>query len=195
VTLTLKSSDTPLAEQLDRLIASFRRLRRTPLWLRGCFASAATIEVTRNEETRRWHPHLHVLVKGKYIPHADLKDVWHRITKDSSIVDIRFIKDREKAIRYMAKYVTKPMSAGYDTEPDALAEAIEALKGRRLVLLTGEWHSLKVAIKDDDSNWQYVGTLQSIIERGLAGQPDALEILNHLKGGKECLLTKTGQPP
>lgn len=195
VTLTVRSSATPLREQIDRLYACFRRLRKTTLWIRHCYASAATLEVTRNRDTGQWHPHLHVLVKGRFMPHADLKAQWLRITKDSSIVDIRLVKHRGKAIRYLSKYVTKPMTHGYDTEPAALAEAITALKGRRLILLTGEWKALNVEQRQTDGTWQYVGQLEAIINRGVNGDDVAIAILGYLRSDPQSWQTQPGQPP
>lgn len=195
ITLTIRSNDAPLTEQIDRLYRSFRRLRKTTLWVRHCYAAAATLEVTRNKTTQRWHPHLHVLAKGKYIPHADLKAEWLRITKDSPIVDIRLVKHREKAIRYLSKYVTKPMTHEYDTQPDALAEAITALKGRRLILLTGEWKNLTVAEQHDNTTWTYVATLDSLLRRGIDGDATAVEILGYLRSDTSSWQTQTGKPP
>lgn len=195
ITLTVRSNDEPLKQQIDRLYVSFRKLRRTTLWIRHCYAAAATLEITRNRDTGQWHPHLHVLAKGKYIPHAELKAEWLRITKDSHVVDIRLVKHREKAIRYLSKYVAKPMTHQYDTEPDALTEAIAALKGRRLILLTGEWQSLHVEHKSPDGTWNYVGTLETLINRGIDGDADAVAILTFLRSDSSCWKTKPGQPP
>lgn len=112
LTLTLATSDAPLRLELQRLMSSFRELRRTRTWQRHVSAAIWTLEVTRCAKTGRWHPHLHLLLRGTFIPHAQLKTAWHRITGDSFIVDVRMIHDRRQAARYLAKYVAKAADLG-----------------------------------------------------------------------------------
>jgi len=195
ITLTMVHTAAPLAEQLDKLYACYKRLRRTRLWVKHVDAAAATVEVTYNKTTNTWHPHLHVLAKGSYVPHQDLKAEWRRITRDSYIVSISLVQDERRAVNYLAKYVTKPMVHDYSTHQSALCEAIQALKGRRLVLLTGEWHALQVEKPAPDGVWEYVGTLETVLNRALAGDSEALGILDRLGKPGSWRTRITGQPP
>lgn len=118
MTFTLLSCDAPLGEQLIRLRSTFSRLRRTKLWRDRVDGGLYTVEVTYNRKTGQWHPHIHAVAEGKYIPQALLADEWERITGDSRVVDIRACRSRRQAVKYLAEYVQKtsdvekfPMSA------------------------------------------------------------------------------------
>lgn len=58
------------------------------------------------EATARGEPHLHILMRGPYIPQALLSSIMAELI-DSPIVDIRKIKGAREVIRYVAKYITK----------------------------------------------------------------------------------------
>lgn len=195
ITLTVKHNDTPLREQVDRLYSCYKRLRKTVLWQRHVYAAAALLEVKRGATDKLWHPHLHVLAKGKFVPHADLKEQWHRITQDSYVVDIRLIRDHAKAASYVSKYVTKPMVQTYSTDPDAVAEAIEAMHHRRTVLLTGDWKKLNWEKQTDDLLWTWVGNLDSLVHRALAGEPDALQVMDRLRSNGKWRPTENARSP
>lgn len=107
ITLTLAPGQGGLRSQTHRLLSSFRELRRGLFWRRCVRRGFWCLEVTRGREGVHWHVHLHLLVDGSYVPHAQLKTAWHRITGDSYIVDLRFAHDRRNAARYLAKYVQK----------------------------------------------------------------------------------------
>ena len=88
-TLTLKAVATPLRSQIGRLIDSWRKMSRVPsikLLLRG---GATVMELTINPVTGLWHPHLHVIFHGLYLPQPLVRKHWHRITGDSFICDVR----------------------------------------------------------------------------------------------------------
>lgn len=55
-------------------------------------------------------PHLHLLIKGKFLPWKWLKNRWSKIT-GSTHVDIRRIKGGRDAARYVAKYLGKDLHA------------------------------------------------------------------------------------
>lgn len=107
VTLTLQSSAAPLRDQISFLRASFRRLRQQALWSASQDFGWAVVELTYNEESHLWHPHLHVVTKGRWIPQASLSLAWAKASNGSSIVDIRGIKRNSDAIGYITKYVGK----------------------------------------------------------------------------------------
>jgi hypothetical protein len=143
VTLTLKSSTQSLKHQLDRLYDAFRALRRREFWKAHVFAGIAVAEVTRNRDTGAWHPHLHVIVDGTYMPQSALSDEWHTVTGDSSIVDIRAVHDRRTAAKYVACYVAKP-AALLTLPPAAVIEFAYAVHGRRMLVAFGSAHRIRV---------------------------------------------------
>lgn len=143
VTLTLKSSRDTLKGQLDRLYEAFRDLRRRGFWKAHVTAGVAVAEVTRNADTDEWHPHLHILVDGSFMPQAALSREWADVTAGSMIVDIRAVHDRRNAARYIAAYVAKPTQVtGWP--PHAINEFTQALHGRRMLVTFGKAHRVKV---------------------------------------------------
>jgi hypothetical protein len=153
LTFTLRSSDEPLRDQLDRLYASLRQLRRTAEWQRHVRGGIATVEVTRNPRTGQWHPHLHVLADGTYWKQSQLSAAWRAVTGDSPIVDIRAVRSRNAAAQYVAKYAAKPLDMrGWPL--DAIADLAAALHRRRLVLTFGSLHGHKLDADDERERGQ-----------------------------------------
>lgn len=186
LTLTLRHTDAPLADQIDRLQHAFTRLRRRAFWIKRVDAGAWFIELTYNSQNDRWHPHLHIVTTGRYMDHESLRATWHRITGDSYIVDIRLIRDPDRAAGYVSKYASKPMATAYVHAPHRLDEAIEALHGRRLCGTFGDWRHIKLTeLPDDPTDWRYVGNLGCMILAANRGDHVAKHVIYHL----------TNQPP
>lgn len=139
LTLTVKHSAAPLAEQLGDLYAAFKLLRRRPEWKAHVRGGVAVCEVKLGRDGESWHPHLHVLIDGTYFPHATIKRVWAEITGDSSIVHIKAMHSRQAAAKYVGTYVAKPADV-LSLRPGQLCEYASALHGRRLVVAFGSMH-------------------------------------------------------
>lgn len=182
VTLTLKHTPAPLTMQLDHLLHSFRLLRRSKLWKRRVPGGAAFLEITWNPDTRRWHPHLHVIVTGKYIPRHDLSVLWKSITKDSHILDIRFVRDTAAAVNYVAKYATKSLSNTVVNDHSALREAIEALAGRKTIYAFGCWARWKLLGNPDDESWAVLYSADDLRNRAYGGDELCVRILAAVTG-------------
>lgn len=143
LTLTIRSTSEPLRTQLDRLYGYYRDLRRTAEWRKHVYGGIATVEITRNESTGQWHPHLHVLTDGRFWKQSSIADTWEQVTGGSRIVDIRMIHKRSTVARYVAKYASKPPNM--DGWPaDAIREFAEAVHRRRMVIATGNMHGKHV---------------------------------------------------
>jgi hypothetical protein len=96
-------------------------------------------------------------VAGKYLPHAKLKQLWHKITSDSNIVDIRPVRDLEAASTEVARYATSPADITKVGMDEAM-EIYDSTKGRRIC---GSWGSArKVTLMpkpaDDRDMWDKV---------------------------------------
>lgn len=156
VTLTLRSGDEPLGQTLDRLFTSFKKLRATPLWKRCVDAGAAFTELHHRPEQRRWHVHLHILTRGRWLPQRDLSAAWLACTGDSSIVDIRFVRSADAAAAYVCKYVSKPGGCLHTQDEATLVHAVRALRGRRLLLTFGDWRTAKLSKDRDAEVWEFV---------------------------------------
>jgi len=182
VTLTLRSSDQPLADQLDRLYQAFARLRRTKLWTSSVRGGAAVCEVTYNHGRGQWHPHLHCIVEGSWLPLEDLRSTWLRLTGDSYVCDVRLASGAEHVAAYVCKYLSKPTAASWSNRPDQLAEAITAFTGRRLIMTFGTWHGVKLKLPADSTVWRAVAPLAEILRDAANRLPYAVRILSLLKG-------------
>jgi len=181
LTLTLKHSTQPLASQIDRIYAAFRALRRLPFWTRRITGGAAVLEIKRSWRADEWHVHLHCLIAGSYLPHAEIKANWWKITGDSNIVDIRPVHTVANAAKYISKYITKPLSVTVINKPDALAELFSACGRRRLVLTWGLWRGVKLSAKLDETHWRSLCPLPVLYERAAGGDDNAQQIITALE--------------
>jgi len=90
-------------ERLKKLAWAWRtvvkRLRRE----RGknAIEYLAVVEATKNGE-----PHLHILLRAKYIAQRYLSECMSQLI-NSPIIDIRRVRSRQEVVRYVAKYITK----------------------------------------------------------------------------------------
>jgi hypothetical protein len=191
-TLTLRSRDEPLATTCDRLSRSFARLRSRKLWKARVRGGVAFLEVTYSKTTGYWHAHLHLIIEGLYVPKALLKRLWHEITGDSYIVDIRIVRDNAKAARYVSKYVSKPLDGPALRSDKHLTEAIVALKSRRLCTTFGCWRGVNLTETPDDGEWIAVATLNSLLHHVRTGHAFAIEFLTAIVANNR---TRSRAPP
>jgi hypothetical protein len=136
-----------------------------------------TLEV-KLSKAGKWHPHLHLLVEGAYIPQDVLSKLWIEITGDSYIVDVRDAcpDDAQEVTRYLTKYITKPAGVDVVNSPDRFDQYMVAIAGSRAFEFLGSWRGLPDPPDEteDQSQWVFIGTLDQIRERALAGNPAAL---------------------
>lgn len=188
VTLTRRHSHAPLTDQLDSLLASFRRLRQRGWWTEAVTGGAAFIELHRGDHDGLWHVHLHVLCESEFLPQADLSREWYAVTTDSSIVDVRAIASPAKAASYVAKYVSKPGSARVYNDPTALREMIDALAGRRLCMTFGTWRG--TPLEPDEApeiGWTAICPLGQLWDHVIHGDPEAVQCWTILVQRYPCL--------
>lgn len=195
ITLTLRSTNEPLVELLDKLHNSFAALRRRGLWKRKVGGGVAMLEVKWSEATQRWHPHFHVLFTGQYIPQDRLRDAWREITKTSYIVDVRLVRSKDQAAKYITKYATKPLDGSFTRRPDLLREAMTALKGRKLALTFGTWRGVVLADTASEEGWSYVARLGDLICDAANGDVEANQILVTLSDQNLSLIYERAPPP
>jgi hypothetical protein len=120
------------------------------------------IELTRNIETKLWHPHLHVLYEGEFFPHVKLAADWLALTGDSKIVHITAINSVKSAAFYVTKYITKTADSSVYSDHEALCEAVLACKNRRLCIPFGTWRRLGLMHNPEEHDWTYVATLNEL---------------------------------
>ena len=186
ITLTLRKSERPLSEDIDRLYSGFVRLRRRRLWTKSQKGGIAFIEIKRRRGDDGWHVHLHAISEGHDICQNKLSVAWHEITGDSFIVHVRWCDSDGRAAFYAAKYAGKGIHGSCYHDPDVLREAIIALKGRRLIAKWGGWRDLSIESDEEPGGWIAVDSLARLFRRKAAGDVVAGAILQSLSGEPTC---------
>lgn len=161
ITLTVKNG-ADLSERMSHLKSAFKTLverRRDSLKKKRGYVEFSKLdgavfsyELTRNEKTQEWHPHLHMFaLANDWIDRDALINEWQSITGDSHIVDVRRVKkDKElgygKAFAEVFKYSLKfsDLSLG-DTW-----EGFKGLRGQRLTGAIGSLYGVKIPEGNED---------------------------------------------
>jgi hypothetical protein len=197
VTLTLRTEGLPLREALSKLQHAFRRLLRTGLWRGRVTGGAAFLEVKWNPDSARWHPHIHAIVQGRYIPHDLLRRTWLLITGDSSVVRVQVVKSHESVTRYVTTYASKTVRTSDFPTDASLREAITALHGTRLCRTFGTWRGVALTKTEPEGVWIIVDSLQAILFAALQGDDRSRAILAALRTGpaRQFLLDHPAKPP
>ncbi len=157
ITLTLKHNDDPLEVQIKHLYKSFQKLRKRAYFQRLITGGVWFFQLKYNSSDEEWHPHIHCLVAGKYLPHKRLRDLWFKITGDSHVVDIRSVKDLDSCSNEVARYATSPADITAVTLDRAL-NIFYATKHRRICGSWGNARSitLKPTPLEDTGEWEKV---------------------------------------
>jgi hypothetical protein len=182
VTFTVKHTTKPLYNQLRKLFADFRLIRRVEPWKSMVSGGAYFCEIKLSEADGMWHPHLHCLVEGGFIDQQQLRDAWLRITGDSFVVDVRAVSDQESVVRYVSKYVGKPVDASVYKDPERLAEYILAVGGTRFCGGFGDWRGFRLEARSTtDVVWKKLGMLTTLLDDARSGDQAALELITALR--------------
>lgn len=185
VTLTLRHTDQCLGEQISRLLKAFASLRRTELWRKTQTGGVSMLEVKQAKSCSNWHPHLHIITEGRYLPQKLLSQAWLAVTGDSYIVDVRAIRDAGQAVQYVTKYVTKPIHGAVFRSPGALDQAIQAFQGRRLCTTFGSWRGYALnEAPDAPASWIKIDRLKDLIYRANHGDTDARDLLRKVTNSR-----------
>jgi len=182
VTLTLRSEPgDPLSPLLDRLHYCFARLRRHQWWASRVDGGICILEVKYVATSRRWHPHLHLLVQGRYLPQPELAALWLKYTQDSYIVDVRMVRGTGLLTHYVTKYVAKPGDYTTLHSPLLLLEMVKSLQGRRLCSTFGHWRGFRLLDRGEAVGWLFVDTLAGIFWAAREGDDEARRILHAIR--------------
>ncbi len=164
-TFTLKHTDDTLPAQIDKLYKSFQKLKKSKFFKKHVDCGVWFFQIKRSKQTMQWHPHLHCIVTGRWIPYNDMRAAWLKITKDSSVVDIRPVKDPDGCANEVARYAASPANLSTNDAIDYF-EIWEAMHGRRIC---GKWKmgdrvNLTLPKADDHDSWENIGTWASVQE-------------------------------
>lgn len=194
ITLTLRHSERPLAQDINRLYAAFVKLRRRAMWRHTQSGGIYFLEIKRHRGATAWHTHMHVLSEGHWVSKSWLSQAWHEVTGDSYIVDIQRCSSNDSAAKYAAKYAGKGVHGSCYHEPALLLEAMKALRGRRLVGKWGAWSSLDLDNEVPPGAWERIATLQVVLERCDRGDQESLEIIESLRGATSIATDARASP-
>lgn len=161
-------------------------------------AGYGIIEITWNHVRKEWHPHLHVVAFGAYIPQHDLALAWHEVTHGSMIVDIRIIKHANRVSEYVAKYLGKPPDFTDPLQhiPEVHEYAI-SLQKRHMVIRFGgappvpKQHHMPI---DDPGDWEPVGQLNQLWFAAKNGDPNAQSALTAALRMPLSTILRAGSP-
>lgn len=184
ITLTQRSTTAPLTTQLVNLWQAFRRLRERKVWKNNVRGSVTVLEVTYNEETNQWHPHLHSICSARFIPQKVLAREWLHSSRGSMIVDVRAVKNTEKTAQYLTSYLTKMPQMSTTDGINPWTELLDSTRGNRLIRFHGTLRAVqKTAPVDDDypCDWKRVKPLLILIDDALHGSHSATTILRAIQ--------------
>lgn len=183
ITLTLRHSESALEEQIDHLYNFFREIRRLKDFKYAVTGGVWFFQVHRSKHDGLWHPHLHALVTGKYLPRRRLSRMWQRVTLDSEVIDIRTIYEPRAVANDVARYATSPGNLK-NLAPDDGIDLVNALHGRRIC---GTWGTargihLRPQTQNEKGKWISLGSW-SVVMGLYETDPDARAIVLSWKTG------------
>lgn len=175
LTLTIKTKSEPLEVSARRILKYFARLRRRAAFKSACARGFWVLEWTYNQPDDSYHTHLHCILDSHFIPHELISRLWHQITGDSYIVDIR-LANRSHA-SYLAKYVAK--NSLVIPPPHRLEDYINSCKSIRTY---GSWGKLKVQAEPELEleEGEHFGLLSTIIAKARSGHLESLVLLSDI---------------
>jgi len=167
ITLTQKHSNRPLRVQIDDLIKSWRKLYKGESWQRYVTAGVWALQVTYNKDNATWHPHLHMLVRGKYYPQEILSQDWLKASGNSFITDCRRVGSKKKAAEYIGRYVGRASSLDKIPESEYV-NYYWGLNGKRLFgefgTGKGDERLLAKVKRSDLDEWEKLANWDDVIK-------------------------------
>lgn len=190
LTLTRAHSEKPLVEQVDELMSWFRELRKTPLWKTKVTGGIYTLELTRNQKRNEWHPHLHIVFDGQFLPHSDVRDAWQQITETSTIIHLRKVHDCKAAADYIADYIAKAPGLK-NWQRKHVCEFATALHSRRMLNTFGNMHGKSPSPsepKESIDHSSVIAPLEKIMRARDERNPLAMHAIQLIEqlGGQWC---------
>ena len=163
--ITLTQRNVPgdmLPGMIDSMLNALTRMRHQRAVRRYLVGSARNIEITYNQQAGTYHPHVHLIVMlapgapDDMLTSAYWRSLWGDLMAlgYDPICDARELRDRDKAVCEVSKYVCKALEIleglSDDLLPQVVAALNAALTGRRLVAYTGIWAEARRVLKQQD---------------------------------------------
>lgn len=158
LTVTVKHTQQSLTDQINHIYESFQKMRKDKYLKRHCSGGLWFFQLCWNSQRREWHPHIHAIITGDYMPYKKLRSLWLKYTGDSEILDIRPVKDPKIVGQYVARYAARPCQLSELPHKQAV-EAMMSLYGRRMAGSWGSARSISFRPRKipDPENWEYLG--------------------------------------
>lgn len=163
VTLTLKHTTSPLADQVNALYDYFRKFRKRKFFADRCKGGVWFFHIKKSQKDKLWHPHLHMLIDSDFLEHKRISELWCKITGGSKIVHVKAISNPANSVKHAARYSAEPCDLSAHSLADGL-EVYYALVGRRIC---GTWGSARVISfrpkpQDDKKHWKNIGSYDMV---------------------------------
>ena len=173
VTLTVKNvCQDKIGEATNELSEAYTRLNRSAI-CSGVQGYVRSIEVTFNQDTETWHPHIHAIwimpadyspIHPEYISQPALIKAWRKALRAgyNPNVDIRMLRPTKLGTQpYIEaiKYALKPA----DLTAEQTAALYYALKGKRLISFGGLLAHLRQALSEHDPLLDHVQLRDEIL--------------------------------
>lgn len=104
ITLTIRADYGTLGEQAGRLVTAWRMIRQR--WAREHHGQKIPFIAVFERHPSSGRPHLHILCRAPYIPQRWISGRMRELA-GSPVCDIRAVKSRRHAARYLSKYLAK----------------------------------------------------------------------------------------
>lgn len=162
LTLTVRSvPSSDLRDKVQFMLKQFSSFIKDPRLCTGIRGYARNLEVTYNNRTDLYHPHIHVLIHmdsdyfsnpAKYVSQLVWLQVWRRYIHDDSIefVNVKKVRDPQKAVPEVCKYMTKFNWIYNRNAKKVLLVFMDALKGCNLFRLSGDLRTMFKEVREEN---------------------------------------------
>lgn len=166
ITLTIKHQAMPLWHQVTDLYRCFSQLRKLKDFRDLVTGGIWFFQIKQSKTDHLWHPHIHCVVTGKYMPRRLLRNLWLDCTGDSMIVDIRSVKDPAGCSLEVARYAAKPGPLR-DLDLNHAIELVSCMHGRRLCGTWGTGRTISLCPPKflDKDKWSSVGSWSMVMAK------------------------------
>jgi len=184
LTVTLKHSDAPLLHQVQSLYSYFAKFRKIALMKKRIGGGIWFFQLKRSKKSGQWHPHIHCVVSGAWLPQKQLSQAWCKITHGSTIVDIRPVRDLQKGAEEVARYASTPADLSTTAKSDYV-ELFNSMHHRRSCGTWGDARkvSLRQPKAEDAEQWINIGSW-TVMYASQNQEPAAQAIINAWKSGE-----------
>lgn len=154
ITLTIKNPEAPgVSKAITKLLSGWNKLNKRRQYARVIKGACRSVEVTYNQKSNTYHPHIHALLAvpgdyGKhhkdYITHNQLMADWREVlgVEYDPYVDIRLVRPERSKRATTAGAALETIKYAYKVEykhisTETISVLLNSLHGRRLISFSG----------------------------------------------------------